>query len=140
MKKIILLFVLISTLITSCTSDDDGARPIDMEDPIIGTWKITQAFRNGEEAILGPCYLEETIVFTDEGKFMRSAYEIEDGNCGEEYINTGMWENLGNGRYKITRDNSLADPTEGTFTFSGNTMTIVTNDQLGEFREVLTRV
>ncbi|MBW1295318.1 lipocalin family protein [Aquimarina litoralis] len=141
MKKIILLFAAISTIMISCKSDDDGAGPgpVDMQDPFVGTWKITQEFENGVEIALDACDAEDTLTVTSDQKFSGTSHDLENGTCTLQGTLTGGWENLGNNIYKITPDLSEAEEIQATITFSGNTMTIVTNDEDGELKEILTR-
>lgn len=138
MKKIILLFAAISTVLVSCQSDDD-AGPSDTQDKFIGVWKITQEFEDGVEVTLDACDLEDTLTVTDDQKFSGTSHDLQNGSCTLQGTLTGGWENLGNNSYKITPDLPEAEEIEATITFSGNTMTIVTNDEDGELKEVLTR-
>ncbi|MGY3795538.1 lipocalin-like domain-containing protein [uncultured Aquimarina sp.] len=138
MKKIILLFAAISTVLISCQSDDD-AGPSDTQDKFIGVWKIIQEFEDGVEVTLDACDLEDTLTVTDDQKFSGTSHDEQNGTCTLQGTLTGGWENLGNNIYKITPDLPEAEEIEATITFSGNTMTIVTNDEDGELKEVLTR-
>ncbi|MBW1295316.1 lipocalin family protein [Aquimarina litoralis] len=140
MKKIVLLFAAISTIMISCQSDDDGAGPVDMQDPFVGTWKITQEFENGVEVMQEACDLEETIIIKDDMKLSGTYYMMGTSGCTVGGTYTGTWENLGNNKYKVTSDDPEATSTEATVTFSGNTMTVIINDEEGEFKQVLTRV
>jgi len=142
MKKIILLLAVISTIVISCKSDDDAAGPVDMQDPFVGTWKITQEFENGVEVMQEACDLEETITVKSDMTFSGTYYMMGASSCEVGGTYAGTWENLGDSKYKTTFDETEGGGTvdiEATVTFSGNTMTIVMNDEDGEFRQVLTR-
>lgn len=140
MKKIILLLAVISTIVISCKSDDDAAGPVDMQDPFVGTWKITQEFENGVEVMQEACDLEETIAIKNDMTFTGTYYMMGASSCEVGGTYAGTWENLGDSKYKVTSDDPEDTEVEATVTFSGNTMTIVRNDEDGEFRQVLTRV
>ena len=141
MKKIILLVaVSISMCVTSCKSDDDAAGPVEMQDPFVGTWKIAQEFENGVELMQETCDLEETIVVKNDGTYSGTYYLMGASDCEVGGTYTGSWENLGNNKYKITSNGEETISIEATITFSGNTMTTITNDEDGELRQILTRV
>jgi len=141
MKKIFLLLVVsISVCMTSCKSDDDAAGPADTQDKFIGVWKITQEFENGVEQTLETCDLESRLTVTDDQKYSGASYDLENETCVLQETLTGSWENLGSNKYKITPDLDGEEAIEATITFSGDTMTIVTNDEDGELKEILTRV
>ncbi|MDH7447716.1 lipocalin family protein [Aquimarina sp. 2201CG14-23] len=137
MKKIILLFaVSISICITSCQTDDD-AGPADTKDKFIGSWKITQEFENGIEVTVETCTLQDVLTIKDDQNLTSTSYIAENGTCKLEETLTGTWENLGDNKYKITPE---IDEVEATITFSGNTMTVETTDEEGDFKQILARI
>ncbi|WP_298309905.1 lipocalin family protein [uncultured Aquimarina sp.] len=140
MKKTILLFTaLISIIMVSCQTDDD-AGPADTQDKFIGSWKITQEFRDGIEQAVDTCELLDVLTVTADQNFTSIAHRMENGTCVlvDDPLQ-GTWENLGDNIYKITPDRDQAEAIEATITFSGNTMTNVINDEDGEFKQILTR-
>ncbi|SEL69612.1 Lipocalin-like domain-containing protein [Aquimarina amphilecti] len=139
MKKIILLFTTISTLLVSCKSDDDATGSVDIQDPFVGTWRITQEFENGAEVMQEACDFAETIIVMDDMTFSGIYYMMGASSCEVGGTYAGTWENLGNNKYKVTSDDPEATQVEATVTFLGDTMTIVTNDEDGEFKQILTR-
>ncbi|WP_299247179.1 lipocalin family protein [uncultured Aquimarina sp.] len=140
MKKIILLFaVIISISMISCQTDDD-AGPADTQDKFIGNWKITQEFEDGVEVAVEVCDLQDVLTVTDDQKFSGTSHIMENGACKLEDTLTGTWENLGDNKYKITPELDGAEAIEATITFSGNTMTIDTTDEEGDFKQILTRI
>ncbi len=141
MKKIILLFTVASSILfTSCSSDDDNVGPVDTQDKFIGVWKITQEFEDGVEVTVATCDLQDVLTVTEDEKFSGTSHVMENGSCVLEDTLTGVWENLGDNKYKITPDMDGDEAIDAIITFSGNTMTLVTNDEDGEFKQVLTRI
>ncbi len=141
MKKIILLFTIATSIIfASCSSDDDNSGPVDTQDKFIGVWKITQEFEDGVEVTVATCDLQDVLTVTEDEKFSGTSHVMENGTCVLEDTFTGTWENLGDNKYKITSDMDGTESVEATITFSGNTMTVVTNDEDGEFKQILTRI
>jgi len=140
MKKIILLVVVsISVCISSCQTDDD-AGPADTQDKFIGVWQITQEFEDGVEVTIETCDLQDRLTVTSDQKFNGTSFVPQNGTCILEDTFTGVWENLGDNKYKIAPDDDDDETVEAIITFSGNTMTVVTNDEDGEFKQLLTRI
>ena len=62
MKKLNLLFgILIALTVMSCSSDDDDSNS--NEPIIIGEWVLVNQIYNGQNEILSPCELQETLTF-----------------------------------------------------------------------------
>lgn len=117
MKKLILLFSVLTLTFTSCSSDDDSSNS---QDPFIGTWKYHMQFIDGVEVSLDVCAEEDTFQVLSNGNYI-SKFHDEDANgvCVEDGNSTGTWENIGDGFYSTT-------PTGGTAVveeihFSGDT-------------------
>jgi hypothetical protein len=99
MKKLILLFSVISLALTSCNSDDDSSSS---QDQIIGTWKFHKFFTNGVEETLTDCEKQETYTFRSNGTVDYMYYEQDlSSNCILEEDVTGTWENDGNNNYAV---------------------------------------
>ncbi|MDH7447339.1 lipocalin family protein [Aquimarina sp. 2201CG14-23] len=141
MKKRILLFAIsFSMVIISCGDDDDG---ID-QDLLIGSWKLSQEFEDGELIVSDPCDLQGSLTFNADGTLESEFYE-EDGNENcilvVEYEDTGTWENKGNGIYTFIID---GEASTDEIKFSENTFYIEYSDtfegETTEFREVFERI
>ncbi|MHA7055598.1 lipocalin-like domain-containing protein [Aquimarina sp. M1] len=140
MKKLILLLtVSFSILAISCSNDDDGN-----QDPIIGSWKLSQEFENGELITSDPCDLEGVVIFSEDGSLRSEFYEENgDGNCelAPDGVDTGTWINSGDNVYSFTVD---GDTSEEEINFSGNTFSIEYSDtfdgQTTEYRDVFVKI
>jgi len=121
MKKLTLLLCLVSLISASSCSNDDGGS----SDSLVGTWKAYQYFEDGVEVELNNCQNEASLAFYSDGTWVSKIYEENfEGECELDWIETGTWENKGNGIYKITydEDEDYNDLIE--FQFEGNTMII----------------
>lgn len=97
LKKLSIALVLICAM-ASCSksSDDTVAVPTNAE-LVIGLWKLQSATQDGNPVVLGACELVHTVRFTEAGMITQTFYSGT--NC------------------------SVAAPTTGTYTISGNTIT-----------------
>ncbi|WP_438710400.1 lipocalin family protein [Aquimarina muelleri] len=97
MKKLVLLTLLISTIFTSCSSDDDNNGITEAN--LIGKWQHTNSIENGEEAILDECDLMDTIEFKANNVITTMTFYtnivVENSQttttCKEDSSETGKW-------------------------------------------------
>ena len=113
MKKLVLLFSMITLVFMSCSSDDDGGS----NDSIVGTWKYYKYIENGVEEELDLCENEETLIFAENGDFTGMDYM---GNCILVDTFTGTWTSSGS-IYSIT---SEGETNSAEVIFEGNTFYI----------------
>ncbi|WP_378180559.1 lipocalin family protein [Aquimarina sp. SS2-1] len=142
MKKILLLFVAtISFCITSCGDDDDDGT---VQDPLVGSWQLSQEFENGVEIASDPCDLEGVLTFRINGTYEGTFFEDDGtGVCVQlvEETETGTWRKTGNNIYTfIVEGDTITDE----ITFSGNTFSIEYSDTFGdqttEYRDVYIKI
>jgi len=121
MKKLFLLFTVISLVLTSCSSEDSSS-----QDPLIGTWTWYQSFDNGVEETLDDCDKMDTIVINSNGTLNESYFYNNNGTCESDGTDSATWQNLGNNVYRIVYDAGTADEEiiELTIIFDGNTFSI----------------
>ena len=137
MKKILLLLLVATFSVVSCSKDDDNSSV----DPLIGTWKYYKFFSNEEEFPLDDCEKTSTLKINSNGTF-ESNYFFDNGtSCESGGVSTGFWENTGNNVYKITSDPETVDEEIGlyTFTFEGNTFSFVETDGTETYTTVYIR-
>ncbi|WP_298237369.1 lipocalin family protein [uncultured Algibacter sp.] len=115
MRKLILLFSILTLVLTSCSSDDSSSS----QDLIVGTWTYYKAFTNGIEEVLSDCEKQETFVFSSNGVIDYTYYEEDGlGNCLLEESISGSWINEGNNVYTLT---FAGESSSETLTFENNT-------------------
>ena len=137
MKKLILLFTVISLILTSCTSDDSTSS----QDKLIGFWTSFQSFYNGSEIILDECDKMDSILVNSDGTFTEAFFYDNNGTCVSDATDNGLWVNRGNSIYEITYDAGTIDEDVllVTITFSNNSFTVETTDGTDTYTEVYIR-
>lgn len=118
-KLLLLLFVCIVT--TSCSSDENSSST----DPIVGTWGLFSLV--GPEA--SDCQKMSTVTFNVDGTANSTTYyENPNNNNACETVgdtpDSGTWENMGNGVYRIISSNNTTQSWEISFTDNNNTLNI----------------
>jgi hypothetical protein len=121
MKKLILLFFVLTLSLASCGSDDGGDSS--QGDALVGTWKVFQRFLNGTQQTLDNCELMGIITVKSNGTFTSESFDDNGSSCESDGVDNGLWENLGNNSYKITSDVGTQDEEvfTTTFNFENNT-------------------
>ena len=98
MKKLYFLLLLGPFLtLSACSSDDDG--PSYENDPVLGTWTITEMYAYSQEVDMESCPEVSFITFNANGTATGTAY-LESNGCAPQN-STGEWGNLGNNNYSI---------------------------------------
>ena len=134
MKKLILLFTVVTFAFTSCSSDDDSSS----SDPLIGIWTWHQSFFNGVEQTLDDCDRMDTVTINANGTLTERYFFEIDGVCEPDGTDAATWQNLGNNLYRIIygAGTSEEEILEQTIMFQGNTVYIEETDGSDSFRIV----
>ena len=121
MKKILFLFLLAGLFtLSSCSNDDDGTNNSD--DPIIGTWILTEA--SSASTIIDPnaCEEDSSITFNEDNSGS-GAFYLEANEC-EPLTSSGSWENVEGSDYTVElpppfgrQQGEVQFPTADQFTF-----------------------
>lgn len=94
-------------LSVSCSSDDNNAPPVEK---IVGEWKITDVWLNGEEGYeemveAFPCIVDNRQIFNLDYTYELRSYEEDDsGECVLVGVDVGDWE-LNNSILKLNNQN-----------------------------------
>jgi hypothetical protein len=122
MKKLILLFTVITIGLTACSKDDDSST----QDPFIGTWTLYQVVNNGVELTLSDCDKQYSVQVNSDGTLIEAYYDDFNGTCELDEEIPALWKNLGKNLYSLTYDAGTEDEYifEQTIIFKGNTFTI----------------
>lgn len=109
MKKLKLLlipFLFLSLFSTSCNNDDDGGAGDSNADPIVGTWKITDIWVNGQSVyailmVTDPCPLETKFIFENDFTARVEPYQSDagSGDCVAGEVQNGSWSKEGSVYY-----------------------------------------
>ena len=99
-----LLIAFVSTLILSCSSDDDNIdnsnslSEEEFKSKIVGVWQIYSVIEDGEEFQNEGCITNTTFEFTQNNEFLAD-YSVDDDNNPGECIESSVedtWSYLGN--------------------------------------------
>ena len=132
MRKLIILFSLLTVTFTSCNSDDDGGS----QDPLIGSWRYLTSFEDGVEVPLDDCESQDTVNVSSNGTISSTRYDDFGSGCEVDFTVSGTWSNLGDGTYSITIDGVTFIEV---ITFEGNTYYTEEVDGGIMFRDVYVR-
>ncbi len=103
MKKVFLsLFVLATTLLISCSNDDDAVG----QDPIIGKWNFFSLAEIVDGQVGTPvegseCKKRGFLEFKEDGTLISTPYAEDQGECIIDGEATGKWANIGDGNYRF---------------------------------------
>lgn len=136
MKKLFLfLSVFLAALsFNSCNNDDEDNNP-QIQDKIIGEWKLNQEFLNNEEQLLDDCDKRGIIEFFIDGTYTEKDFQYDEslGNCQPLETVHGTWEYLGSSMYKISDISSVP----GVDIALEVKITFVSNSMIVEFSETI---
>jgi len=119
MKKIFILFFSLA-LLTSCSSDDDGANSGD--DQILGKWFVTEVNNSGAlNLTVSECNKQSFIDFMADNNADSAFFTENEGECTLEDSDTSAWSNEGNSRYKFTIPFEGIGAQSGRVDFNGST-------------------
>ncbi|PID68689.1 MAG: hypothetical protein CR989_04480 [Flavobacteriales bacterium] len=124
MKKLLLVFVLFTSVmaISSCDKDNDAPK----EDQLVGKWVITSQKLNGK-IVVDECLELKTITVKTDNTVSQEMYKKNEMNkCIFDKTENGTWKNKGNNVYNINVGDLDLDYT---VTFSGNTLTAVASKE-----------
>ncbi len=121
MKKLIYLFIFITTL-SSCESNEDDNPS---SDPIIGTWQLTSSKEAGVETST-ECTRNNKITFSENGNASNLGFYEENNVCVSE-PGTFTWVSAGNSNYTLNFGGGDSETYGITFS-QNNTMFSVTID------------
>ena len=132
MKTTILAMVLImGTLFTSCDSDDPPVEEPTAQDSIIGVWKVTAVYVDGELDESDECDLKALFTFAKDGVASKEDYELatDETTCELVETDTTTWSKNSDGTYTID-EKTIA------ITFSNNNNTFEHSQSVGEGEEI----
>lgn len=104
MKKVIILtLICLGALLSSCGNDDNEALK---QDPFVGVWLMSQntTIVNGVETefTLDACGKKSNITIKEDGTMSQVTYRMKNGTCEVSSNNSGSWEKISAGSYKVT--------------------------------------
>ncbi len=127
MKKVLLLtFLCIGSLLTSCSKDDDNGG----QDPFIGSWGLIASSTTANEQTtqdeMTDCEKRSTVTVNADGTYESISYSFFNEECELSDNTPGRWENLGDGVYRFTWNDGTVS--EGAIVFTNDTFSISEND------------
>lgn len=93
MKNLLIIPMFLLLIFSSCTKDD--IKPENIQDKIIGTWKIDKVFENGVDVANG-CDKLSSMTFNADGSFTIIKKVIADIDCTTVIDSGGTWTSTNN--------------------------------------------
>ncbi|MGS0525954.1 lipocalin family protein [Zobellia nedashkovskayae] len=132
-KPILLFFMAVGCVLTSCKSDDSGD-----DGDLLGTWSYIAYVDSEGEELANDCESMDILRFKD-GNILDYELHSTDstsGDCIEGTHDSGSWTYLFNGKVQLdygTDGNS--DITVAKYKVSGDILTLTINEGNGEYQE-----
>ncbi|WP_295182170.1 lipocalin family protein [uncultured Christiangramia sp.] len=133
MKKILIL-LLFTGILASCSDDDDAGVDNDGSQ-IIGTWYLQSVRPIGGSNLLDTCNQDSFIQFNQDGSSVSEFYQSSDSECELESENTGNWTYEGGDNYTFFLP-YIDERTTGNVNFISENSFILTTSDLPGFEVV----